>query len=284
MTDFNILYPDKRHTGKTVLRQAQLVMLRMLCIIDHICKEHDLKYWLCSGTLLGAFRHKGFIPWDDDLDICMLREDYEKFIAIAQKELPDDIFVQTRETDKLYDYLPLPCKVRDKKSLILSEGFENKKYNMGIFVDIFPADRYHADTQTLKKEKRLKTLFFLLSKGADLELSRNKSLFRRLLGYTSPIFKQLLSLLLKRTQLISEENKQLGDNCLIGPGLDTPWRRYFKPDEIFPIKEIEFEGLLFMCPNNPESYLTQVFGPDYMTPPPIEEQVAKHAMRLKPIL
>lgn len=112
-------------------------MLRMLKIIDYICRKHDLRYWLCSGTLLGAVRHQGFIPWDDDLDICMLREDYNRFIQIAPLEFPTDIFLQTQETDPSYDYLPLPCKVRDKNSLIISEGMENQKYQQGLFIDIF---------------------------------------------------------------------------------------------------------------------------------------------------
>ena len=120
MTDFQSIFPDIRETGETPLRQAQLVMLRMLKIIDYICRKHDLRYWLCSGTLLGAVRHQGFIPWDDDLDICMLREDYNRFIQIAPLEFPTDIFLQTQETDPSYDYLPLPCKVRDKNSLIIS--------------------------------------------------------------------------------------------------------------------------------------------------------------------
>ena len=67
VVDFSKLYPDNRQEGETVLRQAQLVMLRMLKIIDYICRKHDISYWMCSGTLLGAVRHKGFIPWDDDL-------------------------------------------------------------------------------------------------------------------------------------------------------------------------------------------------------------------------
>ena len=106
--DYYDLFPDNRADADTPLRQAQLVMLRMLKIIDYICRKHNLSYWVCSGTLLGAVRHKGFIPWDDDLDICMIREDYEKFTQIAPLEFPKDIMLQTRESDPNYDYLPLP--------------------------------------------------------------------------------------------------------------------------------------------------------------------------------
>lgn len=95
VVDFSKLYPDNRQEGETVLRQAQLVMLRMLKIIDYICRKHDISYWMCSGTLLGAVRHKGFIPWDDDLDICMIREDYERFVEIAVNEFPEDMMLQT---------------------------------------------------------------------------------------------------------------------------------------------------------------------------------------------
>ena len=76
------------------LQEAQLRMLEMLCEIDRICKKYDIKYWLDAGTLLGAIRHKGFIPWDDDIDIGMIREDYRKFKSIVKGELDKIIFVK----------------------------------------------------------------------------------------------------------------------------------------------------------------------------------------------
>lgn len=84
---------------------AQKVMLEILQEIHKICVENNLTYWLEAGTLLGAVRHKGFIPWDDDSDVSMPRADYEKFLKIAQKKLPEDMFLQTQDTDKEY---PLP--------------------------------------------------------------------------------------------------------------------------------------------------------------------------------
>lgn len=284
MIDYSQQFPDIRHTGDTTLRQAQLVMLRMLCIVDDICKRHNLKYWLCSGTLLGAVRHKGFIPWDDDLDICMLREDYESFLTIAQEEFPADMLIQTRELDKLYDYLPLPCKVRDKNSLIISEGLENKRYNMGLFIDIFPADRYHLDKKLFSKEKRKKEYFFILAKGIDQELSRNKSFTRKLISYSSPIFKLLAKKYLREIKKDININKGLGTNCYIGHGLDTPWRRYFDYSEIFPLQQATFEGYSFFVPNNTHSYLCELYGETYMTPPPEKDRISKHAKILKPIL
>ena len=113
------------------LRDAQIIMLNILKEIDKICKKHNLIYFLDGGTLLGAVRHKGFIPWDDDVDIGMPREDYRKFLKIAQKELPDYLFLQTFETDKYYDIYQVPSKVRDNRTLIFEHNVpKNKKMTL----------------------------------------------------------------------------------------------------------------------------------------------------------
>ena len=283
MTHYDKLFPDNRKSGKTILRQAQLVMLRMFAIFDHICRKHNLQYWMCSGTLLGAIRHQGFISWDDDLDICMIREDYDKFIKIAQKELPKDLFLQTRETDPYYDYLALPCKIRDTKSIIISEGLEHKKYNMGLFIDIFPADRFHIESNLFKKEQRIKSYFHYLCKGLDTELDKT-SITKQCISLGIPIFRFLAKKYLKKTaQFYIIANKNLDSNCYIGHGFDTPWRRYFKYQDIFPLKEYTFEGHTFLGPQNADAYLSELYGTNYMTPPPIKERIQKHATNLKPI-
>src|SRR5688500_3524045 len=97
--DFSELIPDEREKGETRLKQCQLVMLRLLKILDYLCEKHKIEYFLVGGSLLGAIRHKGFIPWDDDLDVGMTRDNYERFVQLAVPELPHDIFFQTPETD-----------------------------------------------------------------------------------------------------------------------------------------------------------------------------------------
>ena len=84
------------------LRACQLKQLSILKEVDRICRKHKLSYWLDGGTLLGAMRHGGFIPWDDDLDICMIREDYERFVKIAVNEFPEDMMLQTREIGRAH--------------------------------------------------------------------------------------------------------------------------------------------------------------------------------------
>ena len=107
------------------LRNAQLKMVEILEAIDNICQKHDIKYWLCYGTLLGAVRHKGFIPWDDDCDICMMREDYEKFSKYAN-ELPSNLFLQTNETDSNYSKKIIKIRMNNTK-LVESDESENEK-------------------------------------------------------------------------------------------------------------------------------------------------------------
>ncbi len=142
--DFNTLFPDERESGETRLRQCQLVMLRMLKIFDHLCTRHNIEYFLTGGSLLGAVRHQGFIPWDDDLDVGMTRNNYEKFVQYAAPELPNDVFFQTTETDTHYPVCHMvEAKLKDKySSYIIKEKNKNIiKWHTGLQVDIFVYDK-----------------------------------------------------------------------------------------------------------------------------------------------
>jgi lipopolysaccharide cholinephosphotransferase len=137
-------YPkDIRCIGKTNIEQVQLVVYRMLKILDQICKKHDIDYWLDYGTLLGAVRHKGFIPWDNEADIGMMRDDYDRFLQIVDLELPRDLFFQTAITDPNYvfSYL-IEGKLRDRYSNYIEFANENPQCNWhnGIQLDFFVYD------------------------------------------------------------------------------------------------------------------------------------------------
>ena len=100
----------------SILRRQQMRMLELLEAVDKVCKKHNIPYWLSSGTLIGAARHQGFIPWDDDLDIEMLREDYLRLLKVLPQELPDNFALQTHETD--HNYIFIYGKLRDKDSYL----------------------------------------------------------------------------------------------------------------------------------------------------------------------
>ena len=125
----------------SLLRRQQMRMLEILLEVDKICKRHDIKYWLSSGTLIGAMRHQGFIPWDDDLDIEMMRSDYLRLMKVLPSELPDWLALQNNDTDPNYFYFY--AKVRDKRSRMLEQnGYDRIWKEQGIYIDIFPMEQH----------------------------------------------------------------------------------------------------------------------------------------------
>lgn len=121
------------------LRKMQLLQLSIFKEFDLICRKNGIKYTLCGGSLLGAIRHGGFIPWDDDIDVTMLRADYEKFSMLCKNELDNErFFFQTMETDE--EYRLMYGKIILKGTSFVRTGYEKSKAKNGIFIDIFPRD------------------------------------------------------------------------------------------------------------------------------------------------
>lgn len=124
----------------SLTRQMQERMLEVLQVIDAICQRHNIPYWLSGGSMLGAVRHQGFIPWDDDLDIEMLRPDFERLMRILPQELPEHLALQWHTTDPNYFFQF--AKVRDRNSeLFERNGYDKVWKEHGIWVDIFPLER-----------------------------------------------------------------------------------------------------------------------------------------------
>lgn len=118
---YNNTYLDYSIQNDGRLRQAQLKMLTILAAVDNICLKHGIDYWLDRGTLLGAVRHEGFIPWDDDIDIGMPRSSYERFLRIAPAQMPTNMFLQTAQSDPGFFNLAAPLKIRDRNSRFIEK-------------------------------------------------------------------------------------------------------------------------------------------------------------------
>lgn len=242
------------------LRNAQLIMLNLLKELDRVCKKNNIDYWLDGGTFLGAVRHKGFIPWDDDIDVCMLEEDYIKFFKIAKKELSENIFLQTKKTDKNYKWFPY-VKLRDRNSIFIEHVQDiNCLYHQGINLDIFVMDSF------CSKIKKFLKIYNFLSKIETIKIYKRKNSF---IVFKKIILKfKLNKLHYKFSRLFLEK---INNNSLIGYRYLFP--QLFKYRDIFPLSEIEFEGHKFPCPNNADAYLKELYGDTYMELPPEKDRV-----------
>ncbi|MBC8948505.1 phosphorylcholine transferase LicD [Xenorhabdus sp. TS4] len=261
----------------TTLREAQLRMLSILKEVDKICRENNIDYWLDAGTLLGARRHNGFIPWDDDIDICMERASFNKFLEVCANDMNNNFFLQTAFTDKYYVDFNIPCKVRLNGTKIIEEieithSYYDERSHHGLFLDIFPYDRYSENKFIRVLFERLLAQFVKLKvKSKYSNLTLGKKIISKLFSF---LFSKstILCLVSKLSSMMSKRRKKY----LLGAGIETPFSRaYFKYDDVFPLREILFEGKLYKCPNKVDLYLSKMYGDDYMELPPASKRI-KH--------
>ena len=156
--DYARKFQDRRKIGKSLIKKIQIVELRILKIFDDICQRNNLNYFLLAGTLLGAIRHKGFIPWDDDVDVIMPRGDFEKLAKIVQKELPEDLFWQDIHTDNFPHFRTLFGKIRDKNS----QMEKNDNYHTGVFLDIFILEKVSSNPEIASTQKKYLSFLYHL--------------------------------------------------------------------------------------------------------------------------
>jgi len=248
------------------LRRAQLKMVEILTAIDDICTRHNIDYWLTAGTLLGAVRHNGFIPWDDDCDIIMFRKDYDRFMEIAQKELPKNLLLQNKDLNPNYPKKMTKVHMKGTKLVEAKESM-NEKFHQGIWVDVFILD-YYPDyakyiTRALqivpklhsKKKKSPKGSLKYLGYGA---LSGALYLLHGPLRY----FFYWVSKFYQRNENLK----------LIGLQAEVFDDVFMTMEDLYPInRNIIFEGKFFPIQNQYRKWLEEKYG-DYMTIPPVEER------------
>ena len=241
-----------------VLRRLWDTELSILGEIDRICQKHNIRYYLMWGTLIGAVRHQGFIPWDDDIDINMPQKDYFRFLKIAKKELPEHLFLQTPFTDK---YHPVYfAKVRMNGTAFCAKGDNNVKKHRGIFVDVLPFfEVKNKDSFWHKFRKKLASRI-----RAHVFAKRQGS------GGKSPLLSLLPTTLLMR---ICQRLMCSKGNTFASEGY------YFDKADFEPATTLTFEGREYPVPKNYDKVLRGVFG-DYMQLPPEDKRAAHNPGRI----
>ena len=259
------------------LKKVQAMQLDILKDIIRVCELYDIRYFVAYGTLLGTARHQGPIPWDDDIDICMAREDYEKFASVADKELDSQYELVSMARNLDYP-MSLP-KVQKKGTKFIDKTFINAKFRMGVFVDIFVYDYVSDDAQEARKQAKKCNL---LDKLMILQISRfpNQGREGLLAKLLVPVYlaghyvlqlvprKWLFKAYVKESQKFREHptNTMICLDELLGD------RTKASVDELFPTVPLSYSGITVQAPKEYDRLLTRQFG-NYMQLPPVEARV-----------
>jgi lipopolysaccharide cholinephosphotransferase len=262
------------------LKRLHETEVEILDEVVRICEKYNLTYFFNGGTLLGAIRHKGFIPWDDDLDIGMPRKDYDKFIELCATELDSKYMLDNKDTNRKY-YLNF-AKIR-KKNTIFEQDFQvNYDGPKGIWLDIFPYD--NAKSVTSKKvyiqSKLNKTIFSLLHYKNKFFLNNKKLILKKIIRVIlKPISNTCLLNLQDKILRWNEKKEEYKFFVSLSTTYDYR-TELIEKDKYLPTIKMEFEGKMYNVPKEYDYILTKIYG-DYMKLPPKEKRVTHNPIRLQ---
>jgi len=259
------------------VKKTWKIELAMLDEIDQICKRENLKYFLVHGSLLGAVRHKGFIPWDDDLDIAMPRKDYEKFVSVAKAELPSPMILCTPGCEEDL-YWGGVTRIRNMETTAIEPKDLNHKGVLGIWIDIMPYDVCPKDEKLLnKKVAQLKFYHQLMHKkvyGRDNKQGWKKEGWVNWGYYFLSRFYSMTSLSNKLDKVLHKYTEEPSDEVAFFTGGSMP--KLYSAKLFEEIVLLDFEGRKVPAPAGYKDYLFATLGGDYMKLPPLEERRPKH--------
>lgn len=253
------------------LKRLQETELEIFKEIHRICQKHGIRYYMIGGTLLGAIRHKGFIPWDDDIDIALPRADYEKFCKVCLRELNDKYFLRNYSSDK--GFWLTYSKIEKRNTVFVEENGVKIEPKPGIFVDVFVLDKVKSEKGFFKQ--RLTALVKYISSEIYYRQIRNceRSTVAKL--YFSPLKLFNLKSLFKIADMLQNIFINIKEGFFINYGSQYSGLKETYPIEAFgePV-QITFEDGSFYAPKDSHYVLNHVFGPTYMQLPPEDKRIS----------
>lgn len=271
-----IVKNDEKNTILSI-SEIQQASLNVLDELDRICRNNDIQYTITYGTLIGAIRHKGFIPWDDDVDILLPRSDYERLKNCIKTGLSGNLVWCDRASVKNYPYCI--SRVTDMNYRYCSTVPNQKPFDIGIFVDVYPLDHYcSTESAALKLGRRV----WIKNREFDIYLNPNKTS-----GIAKKIIRNILSAILRCihgkdwSSRIDDEifeliKKNTNDSDqIVGVISQHEWRELMRRDWFESYTDVEFEHRKFLMCNGYHELLTSIYG-DYMKLPEKEKQVPTH--------
>ena len=264
---------DRRAYPAGCLERLQEVERDLLKTFDGICREQGLSYFADGGTLLGAIRHGGFIPWDDDVDVCMPLEDYERFLQIASSCLPEGYAINT--VDNNPEQAILSAKLIKEHTLFYTGELDGSNEREGIFMDIFPLVRL--DSSPRKAQRQIKSILGLqrmsyLRHVAQPRVGANTPL-RPLVMLGCRAVHATVAQIWTSQQLMEKALRVIHEGDEQGEWTSLPYPSFgqFADAELFPCQDRPFDELTISCPRDIHSYLTKEYG-FYMELPPESER------------
>ena len=255
-------------------------LLDLLSVVDGICKKYDILYYAIGGTLLGAVRHQGFIPWDDDIDIGMLRNDYNRFLEVAPKEITGKYFFQTTLTDT--EYYKEWARIRNSETTGITDHYEMHNCNNGIYMDIFPLENYNDSLAGKIHMKTMMTLGRILTVKMHHNTRPRNSIKSHIIYGLSFLFD------LKKTHILRERIETKHARKRSRYVIEDMHFESFSADQLTFERE-DFDDIVYLpfeegtipAPAGYERMLTTEYG-NYMEFPPIEERGLHHSIIFDP--
>lgn len=268
----------KDYDDPALLRQVQIAETKLLKEFDRLCRELDIPYAIYGGTAIGAVRHKGFIPWDDDTDVCLPREDYERFLVEAPALMGEDF--ELHNLQLLDDFPYMYTKLILKGTKFVHEWAKDASYQLPLALDVFPLDNIAPDKATFRRQSR-ETWFWgrlLFLHGTPRPYLAVGGLLRPIIFAATTVIHHSLHLLgikQKWIQKMWERSARRYEGMPASAMSDftmmDPINWIVARDELFPTTDVPFEDIIVKLPNKYDTLLKRGYG-DYMELPPVDQR------------